>query len=121
MPFGLCNVPAKFQRFIKRVLGPLIDVAVHDYFDDVFINANTPEQLIEILNSVLKLLAKAGLKCLAIKCSFSTERMHYLGRVVSKDVIYPDLDKLEKIKTWPKPDKGKGFLDFWASAINTKT
>ena len=60
----------------------------------------------------MKLLAKAGLKCKATKCSLFNQCVHYLGRVVSKDGIYPDPSKLEKIKQWPKPEKGKGLASF---------
>ena len=112
MPFGLCNAPATFQRLMERVLGPLIGKGVLVYLDDVIIYAETPEQLIEILEQVLKLLRKAGLKCKATKCSHFTQCVHYLGRVVSMDGIYPDPSKLEKIKEWPKPKKGKGLASF---------
>ena len=98
MPFGLCNAPATFQRFMECVLGPLIGVGVLVYLDDVLIYADSPELLIDTLATVLKLLAKVGLKCKATKCSLFTERVHYLGRVVSKDGIYPDPAKLEKIR-----------------------
>ena len=108
MPFGLCNAPATFQRLMERVLGQLIGKGVLVYFDDVLIYAKTPEQLIEILEQVLKLFSKAGLKCKATKCSLFTQCVHYLGRLVSKNGIYPDPSKFEKIKQWPKPEKGKG-------------
>ena len=61
MPFGLCNAPATFQRLMEKVLGPFIGLGVFIYIDNVFIYAETPEKLIEILSAVLKLLVKAGL------------------------------------------------------------
>ena len=112
MPYGLCNDPATFQRLMERVLGPLICVGVLVYLEDVLIYAETPDQLIDTLAAVLKRLAKAGLKCKATQCSLFTERMHYLGRVVSKKGIFPDSAKLEKIRHWPKPDKGKGLASY---------
>ena len=120
MPFGLCNGPATFQRLMERVVGLLIGVGVLLYLNDVLIYPDTPEQLIETLGTVLKLLAKAGLNCKATKCLLFTERVHYLGRVVSKDGIYPDLAKLEKIWQWPKPDKGNGFASFLGHCNNYK-
>ncbi len=43
----------------------LIGLGVLGYIDDVLIYAETPEQLIKILSTVLKLLTNAGLKCKA--------------------------------------------------------
>ena len=112
MPFGLCNAPATFQRLMERVPGPLIGTGVLVFLDDVVIYAETTEQLVEILDKVLKLLANAGLKCKPSKCSLFTQCVHFLGRVVSKEGIYPDPAKLEKIKQWPKPEKGTGLASF---------
>ncbi len=50
---------------MEKVLGPLIGLGVLVYIDDVLIYAETPEQLIENVSAVLKLLLKAGLKCKA--------------------------------------------------------
>ena len=86
---------------MERLLGSLIGLGVLVYIDDVLIYAVTPEQLIEILSTVLKLLTNAGLKCKASKCSRFTQTISYLGRVVSNDGINPEPAKLDKIKQWP--------------------
>ena len=72
MPFVICNAPATFQRLIEKAIGPLIGLSVFVYIDDVLIYAETPEQLIEILSAIIKLLVKAGLKCKASECSHFT-------------------------------------------------
>jgi transposase InsO family protein len=112
MPFGLCNAPATFQRLMERIFGTLIGRGILVYLDDVLIYAETPEQLLEILDKVLKLLARAGLKCKGSKCSLFTEKVHYLGHVVSKNGIKPEPTKLDKIRLWPKPEKGTGLASF---------
>ena len=76
---GICNAPATFQRLMEKFLGPLIDLGVLIYIDDVLIYAETPEQLIEILSAVLMLLVKAGLNCKDSKCSLFTQTINYLG------------------------------------------
>ena len=111
MLFGLCNSPATFQQLMERVMGTLIGVGVLVYLDDVLIYADTPKQLIFAITAVLKLLAIAGLNCKNIQFLLFTKRVH-LGRVVSKHGIFPDPAKHEKIRQWPKPDKGKGFAFF---------
>ena len=105
MPVGLCNATATFQHLMERVLGTLIGRGVLLYIDDVFIYADTAEQLIEIFSTVLQLVIQAGLKCKAPNCSLFTESVSYLGHIVSRDGIKSDLNKLEKIKQWPKPEK----------------
>ena len=105
------------------MLGSLIGLGVLVYIDDVLIDAETPEQLIEIYSTVLKLLMNAQLKCKASKCSRFTQTINYLGRVVSKDGINPDPAKLDKIKQWPKPEKGielasfLGFCNYYRDLI----
>lgn len=102
----LWYAPATFQRLIERVLWPLIRKGVLIYFEDVLIYAETAKQLIEILNVVLRQLAKDGLKCKATKCLLFTQCVHYLGRVVTEEAIYLDHAKLENITQWQKPEKG---------------
>ena len=38
--------------------------------------------------------------------------MHYLWHVVSKDGINLELDKLDKIRQWPRPERGTGLASF---------
>ena len=112
MPFGLCNAPATFQRLIEKILGTLIGGGVLVYLDDVLIYAETSEELLDKLSQVLKFFAKAGLKCKASKCSVFTQKVHYLGHIISKEGINPEPTKLEKISKWPKPEKGTGLASF---------
>ena len=112
MPFGLCNAPATFQPLMEKILGTLIGCGVLVYLDDVLIYAETSEELLDKLSQVLKLLAKAGLKCKAFKCLVFTQKVHYLGHIISKECINPEPAKLEQISKWPKPEKGTGLASF---------
>ncbi len=112
MPFGLCNAPVTFQRLMERVLETLIHRGLLVYIDDVLIYAATPEQLIEILSLVLLLLIQAGFKCKASKCVLFAESVKFLGYIISADGIKSDPSKLEKIKQWPKPEKGVQLASF---------
>ena len=71
------------------------------YLDDVLIYAETSDKIIEVLDKVLGLLAKAQLKCKPSKCSLFAETVHYLGHFVSKDGITAESVKPDKIKQWP--------------------
>ena len=61
MPFGLCIAPANFKRLMEKILGAHIYHGVLVYLDDVLIYAEAPEQLLENLVQVLRLLNQAGL------------------------------------------------------------
>ena len=112
MPFGLCNAPATFQRLMEKVLGPLVGHGVLVYLDDVLLYAEEPNELVELLRKVLKLLEAAGLKCKASKCFLFAEQIQYLGHVVSREGIRPEPVKLDKILQWPRPETGVGLAGF---------
>ena len=42
MPFGLCNGPAIFQRYINKALKGLLDVICTAYADDILIYSEDP-------------------------------------------------------------------------------
>ena len=41
-----------------------------------------------------------------------TQKVHYLGHIISKEGINPKPTKLEKISKWPKPEKGTELASF---------
>ena len=45
-------------------------------------------------------------------CSLFTQTINYLGRVVSRDGINPDQGMLDKIRQWPKQEKGTALASF---------
>ena len=97
---------------MEKILRALIGCGVLVYLDDVFFYAATLKQLLDKLFQVLKLLATAGLKCKSSKCSVFTQKVHYLGHIISKEGINPESAKLEKISKWPKPEKGTRLASF---------
>ena len=86
---------------MEKILGTLIGCRVLLYFDDVLIYAETSEEVLDKLNQVQKLLAKAGLKCETSKCSVFTQKVHYLEHIISKEGINSEPTKLKKISKWP--------------------
>ena len=112
MPFGLCNAPATFQRLMERILHDRISRDVLVYLDDVLIFGPDPESVLASLRLVLDRLAKAGLKCKPSKCSIFSESVNYLGHVVSSKGIFPDPNKLDRIKEWPRPTSGLELASF---------
>ena len=82
------------------------------YLDDLLMFADTVEELLDILERNLHILARAGLKCKPRKCKLFCESIHYLGYVISPEGIAPEQEKINKIRAWPFPLTGIGMLSF---------
>ena len=115
MPFGLCNAPATFQRFMERCMG---DLNLRDcliYLDDVIIFSTTFEEHLERLDAVFSRLKEHNLKLKGTKCEFMKSHVTYLGHDVSENGIETDSEKTEAIRTWSIPKTVKdvrAFLGF---------
>ena len=73
MLFGLCNMPATFQRLIECVLAGLVAKCCLVYLDDILVVGSTLEEHRENLHKVLSRLHQAGLRLKPTKCSFLQE------------------------------------------------
>jgi len=54
MPFGLCNAPVAFQRWINRTLHQFVDMCCIVYLDDVLIYSKTKSEHIRDVRAMLK-------------------------------------------------------------------
>ena len=61
LPYGLCNVPATFQRLIKRCMGAFNLLECLIYLDDVIIFSSSFEENIERLEAVFSRLQEHSL------------------------------------------------------------
>ena len=113
MPFGLCNVPATFQRLMERCMGDLNLQDCLIYLDDIIIISKTFEEHIEKLEAVVfRRLQDHGLKLKPSKCELFRNQVVYLGHVVSSEGIHTDPSKIEAVKSWPVPQCTKDVRKF---------
>ncbi|CAK1595301.1 unnamed protein product [Parnassius mnemosyne] len=104
MPFGLCNVPATFERLMELVLTGLIGDACLVYLDDIIIVGRTFEEHLQNLERVLTKIQSANLKLSPKKCSLFKRQVSFLGYVVSEDGIRTVPEKIAAVKEWPVPN-----------------
>src|SRR2546429_64430 len=114
MPFGLCNAPATFQRLMHEALGNLIYTKAPVYLDDIIIHSETFEQHLKDIQEVFDKLQDAKLMSKESKCEFCAAEIKFLGHIIGKDGRKVDLDKVEKVKNYLRPEnisQLRGFLE----------
>ena len=112
MPFGLSNAPRVLTQLMSMVLEGLEGFAMA-YLDDVLVFSKTPEEHLVHLQQVMDRLRKHNLKIKLTKCQFMKEETKYLGFIINKKGIKPDLDKVEVIRAMPEPKsvrEVRGFI-----------
>jgi hypothetical protein len=103
LSFGLANAPALFQRLMDLILTGLTWEICLVFLDDTIVFSRTFEEHIERLTKVFNRLHEAGLKLKPSKCRLFQQRVTFLGNVVSAAGIEPDPEKIEAVRTWPRP------------------
>ena len=112
MPFGLCNAPATFQRFLNDVMRDLLDRGVLVYLDDILIYADTREEHDRLVREVLTRLRANALFVSLNKCAFGVTRVEYLGHILTTDGVEMDPEKVKSILNWPTPTSIKDLQQF---------
>nr|XP_027093618.1 uncharacterized protein LOC113714019 [Coffea arabica] len=80
-----------------------IDLKSVVYFDDILIYSRSLEEHLEHLKVVFDVLRKERLYANLKKCTFCTDRVVFLGHVVSVQGIHVDAEKVKAIQEWPMP------------------
>jgi hypothetical protein len=103
MPFGLTNALSTFMRLTNHLLLAFIGIFVVVYFDDILIYSKNLDDHVVHVKSVLDVLRKEKLFANLKKCTFYTDKLVFLGFVVSAQGIQVDEEKVRAIRDWLSP------------------
>jgi len=112
-PFGLCNSPTSFLRFVDEVFHDLSRRnVVLTYLDDLIIPGRDEEEAFANLKETLTVAAEKGLEINWKKCAFLKRQVEYLGYVIENSNVSPSSSKIRAVKNFPVPKSKKAIQSF---------
>lgn len=112
-PFGLCNSPSSFWRFVTDVFRKFINNGtVIMYMDDIIIPSLTYNEGLEQLKQVLRTAENCGLNIKWKKCQFLQKQVEYLGFIITEGKISMTENKLVAVSKFPTPKNEKHVQSF---------
>lgn len=112
-PFGLCNSPAVFVRFVSYVFLSLVNEGVLEtYMDDLIVYAKTEEECFLKTKRVLMMAAAHGLAVKWKKCKFLQSSVCFLGHFVKDGKISPSPEKINAVTKFSVPKNVKAVQAF---------
>lgn len=111
MVMGSASSGPALQGIVESVLAGCEDqvrgMVILIYSDDMFLAAQTEEDLRELTRIVLKKLYDAGFRLGRDKCLFMQSELIYLGHRITKDGIAPSPENVEAIQNAAAPEDAK--------------
>ncbi|KAK9739910.1 Retroviral aspartyl protease [Popillia japonica] len=113
LPFGFCNSPSIFSRYINLLFKKLLrDNEICIFLDDILIATQTVEENLDILKKVLNIMAENCLQLRLDKCYFGMYSINYLGYTISEQGISPSSEHVEAVTRYPVPNSTKALHSF---------
>ncbi|KAJ8473319.1 hypothetical protein ONZ51_g7961 [Trametes cubensis] len=110
---GDCNAVATYQSLMNHIFGPYIGKFMDVYLDDIAIYSDTVADHVKHCQMVIDILKKEQLYLSSTKLKFLCEEMKVLGRIVDRDGIRMDPNKVDSVLNWKVPTSRelvRGFL-----------
>ena len=104
MPFGLCNMPATFQRLMQNCLGELNLTYCLIYLDNVITFSTHEDDHLHHMRVIFDRFRVEHLKLKPSKCSLFCDEIVFLAHCVMKDGVQPSEEHVKAITNFPEPD-----------------
>nr|GEU30155.1 reverse transcriptase domain-containing protein [Tanacetum cinerariifolium] len=112
MPFGLCNAPGTFQRYMIAIFHDMIEKTMEVFMDDFSVFGDSFSLGLTNLDKMLKRCEDTNLVLNWEKCHFMCREGIVLGHKISKSGIEVDKEKVDVIAKLPHPTIVKGVRSF---------
>ncbi|TFY56794.1 hypothetical protein EVJ58_g7424 [Rhodofomes roseus] len=110
---GDCNAVATYQLLMNHIYGPYLGKFMDVYLDDIIIYSDTVEEHLSHVKLVIDVLQEQKLYLSAEKQRYFCNEAKILRRIVDRDGICMDPDKVDSILNWKNPTNKEllhGFL-----------
>ena len=113
LPFGIKSAPEAFQRIMDEMLEGI--TGARAIMDDILVAASDEQKHDAIMKQVIQRATQYNLKLNLSKCKVKSQKVKYVGHVISANGLQPDDSKIKAVKEMPRPqtrDDVKRFLGF---------
>src|SRR5882724_8318788 len=104
--------PTMFQAFMNHIFQDMTDIFVVIYLDDILIFSDSLEEHQVHVRQVLGCLREYDLHSKPKKCLFHTQKIEFLGFMVTPTGISMDTAKTDVVSVWPTPTNLKAVQAF---------
>nr|GEU36397.1 reverse transcriptase domain-containing protein [Tanacetum cinerariifolium] len=112
MPFGLCDAPGTFQRWMMAIFHDMIEKTIEVFMDDFSVFGNSFQSCLSHLERMLKRCEDTNLCLNWEKSHLMVKEGIVLGHKISKQGIEVNKAKVDIITKLPHPTTVKGIRSF---------
>nr|GEU37911.1 DNA-directed DNA polymerase [Tanacetum cinerariifolium] len=116
MPFGLCNAPRTFQRYMIAIFLDMIEKTMEVFMGDFLVFEDSFSSCLSYLDTMLQRCKDTKLVLNWEKCHFMVKEGIVLGYKISKNGLKIDRAKVDVIAKLPHPATVKGVSSFLGHA-----